>query len=349
MSVDILTKIKKAKLHGRGGACFPTALKWQLVKQEKAERKFVVCNASEGEPGVRKDYHILKNYPELVVSGIRIALEYLDADKGYLYINPRYAEELGSRLKKAIANAHIDIFVKKHEAGYVGGEETTALNHIEGRRIEPRLRPPFPPQQGLWTYPTLVNNVETFYDIALLENGEYKHKRFYTVSGDCLWDGVYELPEDFTVKEVLAATGNLPDYDFFVQVGGDASGEVLNSRQLDKAAGGSGSITVYSLLKHKPIDLMRKWAGFFRQESCGQCTPCREGTKRLREELDRKKPDWALVSDLLYNLQETSFCGLGCAVAIPFHTFIDNVLPDWPGEEAFLSHQDRKHLCECFG
>jgi NADH:ubiquinone oxidoreductase subunit F (NADH-binding) len=346
---NILNKIKKTKLQGRGGGCFPTALKWQLVSQEKAKRKFVVCNASEGEPGVKKDYYLLKKHPDLVVAGMRIAIEFLDADKGYIYINPDYYKELGPKLKKAIANAHIDIFPKKHIAGYVGGEETSALNHIEGLRIEPRLRPPFPPQKGLWGFPTLVNNVETFYNIALIESGEYEHKRFYTISGNCIFEGVYELPEDYTIKQILKETHNLPDFDFFVQVGGDGSGEVLNSSQLNKTAGGSGSITIYSYLKHKPIDLMRYWADFFYHESCGQCTPCREGTKRLKEELYKEKPCWETISDLLYNLQETSFCGLGCAVAIPFHTFIDNVLPKWQGNNITLTHKDRKYICECFG
>lgn len=345
---DIINKIKKSKLQGRGGGCFPTALKWQMVKQEKSERKFVVCNASEGEPGVHKDWHILEKYPELVIMGMRIAIDYLDADKAYIYLNPEYHKKLASRLKKILGNAHIDVFCKNHIAGYVGGEETSALNHLEGRRIEPRLRPPFPPQKGLWGYPTLVNNVETFYDIALIEKGEYENKRFYTIGGDCIWSGVYEYPEDWTIKQVLKESRNYPDFQFFAQVGGDGSGEVLNSKQLDRPAGGSGSITIRSYLKNNPLGLMRSWADFFHHESCGQCVPCREGTKRLREELYSARPDWKIVSDILNTLQESSFCGLGCAAAIPFHSFVDNVLPDWPGHDIGLESGEKERICDCF-
>ncbi|MCX6796811.1 MAG: hypothetical protein NTW06_04950, partial [Candidatus Falkowbacteria bacterium] len=211
----------------------------------------------------------------------------------------------------------IELFKKDHSAGYVGGEESTAINHIEGKRIEPRLRPPFIATVGLWNYPTLVNNVETFYDVSLVAADQYEHKRFYTINGDCLNTGVYQFPEDWTIEKILKETKNYPNFEFFVQIGGDASGIILNSKQLKQVASGAASITVYSIIKHKPIDLMRKWALFFSEESCGQCTACREGTYRLREALEIANFDWKLVDDLLNNLEETSFCGLGLVVSTP--------------------------------
>ncbi len=372
--MNIIAKLKKANLKGRGGAGFPTWLKWDMVKKAKGKDKYVVCNLAEGEPGVLKDKYILENYPEKMIDGIMIAIEFLKAREGIIYINPDYYKIFGNKLRKIIKDRPIKLFRKPREAGYIGGEETSVLNAIEGKRIEPRLRPPFPPEKGLWGCPTLVNNTETFYDVSLIACGKYKNKRFYTISGDCLWDGVYEFSEDWTIEKILKESGNYPDFEFFVQVGGDASGEVLNSRQLKRKATGAASITIYSITKHNPLDLLNKWINFFVNQSCGQCTPCREGVYRLRElinSLDKnyfhydlsssKKLNFprssastphnsaildvegdfkyysvvnkmfpeeifALIEDLLNNLRETAFCGLGGAVPIPIQSYIDNVL-----------------------
>jgi [NiFe] hydrogenase diaphorase moiety large subunit len=324
--IDILTQIKLAGLTGRGGAGFPTATKWEIVKNAPGNKKYVVCNASEGEPGVKKDLFILENYPEKVIAGMKIAIDFLVAEKAYLYLNPAYYKKFKAKLTKLTKGTKIELFSKDHTAGYAGGEESTAINHIEGKRIEPRLRPPFIATNGLWDCPTLVNNVETFYDVSLIAAGRYENKRFFTVSGDCPNEGVYEFPENWTIEKVLQETNNIPKFKFFVQIGGDASGIVLNSSQLNQPASGAGSITVYSVIKHKPADLMKQWAYFFTNESCGQCTPCREGTFRLKETLKMKKVDWQLVNDLLDNLEQTSFCGLGLVVSTPFKSYFNNVL-----------------------
>jgi NADH:ubiquinone oxidoreductase subunit F (NADH-binding) len=344
---DIIIKIKQANLLGRGGANFPVAIKWETVKNASGPstssgqaKKYVVCNASEGEPGVAKDYYLLDKYPEEVINGMKIAIEYLSFDnaqdknavKGYLYLNQEYYKKLKKNLEKLIKGTRIELFKKDHIAGYIGGEESAAINHLEGKRVEPRLRPPFIATIGLWGYPTLVNNVETFYDVSLISSGKYAQKRFYTINGDCLNTGVYELPESWTIEQVLKETKNYPDFDFFVQVGGDASGVVLNKKQLNQPASGAASITVYSSIKYKPLDLMRKWALFFSEETCGQCTACREGTYRLREALEIVNVDWKLVDDLLNNLEETSFCGLGSAVPMPFRTYRQNVLKQKPNK-----------------
>ncbi len=346
--IDILQKIEAANLRGRGGACFPVVKKWQMVKDAVAEKKFVVCNVSEGEPGVHKDKYILDYHMEEVIDGIKIALWFLNASHAYFYVNQKYYNELHHRLRNIIKDAPITIFEKDHSAGYIAGEETSALNHIEGKKVEPRLRPPFPTTNGLWGFPTLINNLETFYDVALVAKGKYKEKRFFSLGGDCLNRGVYELPENMTVAEVLRVTKNFPDFDFFVQVGGDASGIVWNAAQLEAKATGSASITVYSAIKHQPIDLIRNWAKFFKKESCGQCTPCREGTSRLVEILDAREINWEMCGDILNNLSETSFCGLGTAASIAIKSYVKNVLMEKADNRIIIPNISNEFICDCF-
>ncbi len=375
--MSILNKIKKANLVGRGGACFPTAVKWSAVAKAMADKRnvekkcYVICNASEGEPGIKKDGYILKHFPERVIDGMKIAIDFLEAEKGIIYINHKYYKKFAKNLNKIISSPPadakalagkqlspskgeggkglpIELFIKPINSGYIGGEETSAINAIEGRRVEPRLRPPFPTTNGLYGCPTLVNNVETFYDVSLIASGEYENKRFYTISGDCLWTGVYELPEDWTIEKVLKQTKNMPKFAFFAQVGGDASGEALNSKQLKQPVSGAGSITVYSIKKYQPKKLIAGWLDFFLNESCGQCTPCREGVYRLKEIMQSPKPDWQLFAELLNNLDETSFCGLGCVVPAPIRSYIENVLMKMPESEINLPKGSKKVICECF-
>jgi NADH:ubiquinone oxidoreductase subunit F (NADH-binding) len=338
---DIIAKIKKAQLLGRGGASFPVWHKWSAVAEavrlnknqstndEMAGECYVVCNASEGEPGVLKDGYLLENKPEAVIGGIKLAIDFFGATKGIIYLNGDYFKKYRLGLEAAIkANGSaIELFRKPHDAGYIGGEETTLLNVLEGKLAEPRLKPPYPTESGLWGKPTLVNNVETFYDVYRLSVGDYKPTRFYTVSGDCLFEGVFELEDGLTAKEVLRATHNYPKFDFFVQLGGDGSGEVCHHSQLDRPVGGAGTIHVYSTAKHEPVGLIRQWANFFLHESCGKCTPCREGTFRLSEVLAEPHPDWLLVRDFLDNLGVASFCSLGLSVPTPIISYIKNVLP----------------------
>lgn len=348
--MDLLKKIKQAELTGRGGACFPTAKKWEMVKKASGKQKYVVCNASEGEPGVKKDEYILKNFPEKVIEGMALAMRYLSEKsvdvKGCIYINPDYYDRLAPRLLRIIGERDIEVFVKPHYAGYVGGEETAVLNSIEGKRIEPRLKPPYPTTQGLWREPTIVNNVETLYDICLIYEDQYERKRFYTLGGKIKNKGVFVFNENITIEKILKETNNYPDFDFFVQVGGNGSGGVLNSKQLRRQATGAGSITVYKLKDHKKV--LQNWINFFLNESCGKCTSCREGVYRLNEVLKEEKVNWHLFSELIDNLKETAFCGVGCAVPIPITSYIKNVLNSELGEKINISEGERKLICECF-
>jgi len=353
--MDIIAKIKKAELVGRGGACFPTADKWVMVKKAKGGKKYVICNASEGEPGVAKDSYILENFADKAIDGIKIAIDFLGARKAYIYINHNYYKKFNKNLAKIIGKAPIEFFIKPIGSGYIGGEESSMLNAIEGhrlggagKRIEPRLRPPFPQTSGLWGCPTLINNVETFYNVSLVASNKYKKERFYTISGDCLWTGVFSFPQNWTIEKILKETKNYPKFSFFVQVGGEASGEVLGSSQLKQLVSGSGSITVYSVLKHKPENLIKGWLDFFLIESCGKCTPCREGVYRLREMVNLPNPNWRLFVDLLNNLEETSFCGLGCVVPIPIKSYVNNILVKMSGNKINFRGLDKKTICECF-
>lgn len=344
----LINKIEKAKLVGRGGACFPTAKKWQIVKESSDDKKYVVCNAAEGEPGIKKDGYILDNFPERLIEGINLAISYIGAEKAFIYINPDYYKKYKRNLNSLLKGTDIELVPKKHNAGYIGGAESAMLNSIEEKTVEPRLRPPFPTTNGLWNYPTLINNVETFYNVALVNLDKFENKRFYTINGDTMNTGVFDLADNLSIANVLKKTNNVPGFDYFVQVGGDASGEVLNENQLKNPVTGSGSITIYSLIKYKPINLIKKWIGFFNEESCGQCTPCREGTYRLMEILNSPKPNWEAFSGLLINLEESSFCGLGCAAPIAVTSYIRNVISSMPDNKIKIKNFDKKYICECF-
>jgi len=321
---DIIQKIQEAGLRGRGGAGFSAHLKWEAVKNAPGEKKYVICNAAEGEPGVSKDGFLLENHPAEVIQGIRIAVEFLGAAAAFIYLRKDYYDKFQTKLKDAIGDLPIKLF--KKTSGYLGGEETVLLEDMEGRRPEPREKPPYPTERGLYGCPTLINNAETFYDIARIAAGKYERKRFYSLSGDIRHPGVYELPEDWGVGKILQETDNWPEADFFVQSGGGASGEILTSAETDKPVGGAGAIIVYDRQKTNPVELMRRWTGFYLRENCGQCVPCREGVCRLNEILTQPEINWELLRDILFSLRETSFCALGNGVAAPFVGLLEKII-----------------------
>lgn len=333
--MDIIEKIKKAELKGRGGADFPTALKWQMVRDEKAERKFVICNGAEGEPGVFKDGYILEKYPEEVVNGMKIAIEFLgDNTSGYFYLKKDYFKKFKDKLEKLIAKLPIEIFCET--GGYLCGEESVLLESIEGKREEPRVKPPFPTQKGLFGYPTLINNVETFYYVSKIEKGEYKKTRFYSICFSHLpggiiekepyRKGVFELPEELTIEEALKRTGNFPNFDFFLQVGGGASGKIITKDEIKQKVCGAGAIIIYNLKETNPILLLKEWISFFMRENCDKCVPCREGLYRLYEYLEGGKIDKEILEDIIFVLEKSSFCGLGKGAAIAIKTFKEKIL-----------------------
>lgn len=255
---NILDKISEAGLVGRGGAAYQTAEKWTAIKDSLRNRKigYMVVNGAEGEPGVKKDGYILAHFPEEIIRGVFLADNFFGAKKikkVYFFLNPEYVKKYAGNLqrilnqKKYQALLKKTAFVTKPKIGaYISGEETTLLNILEGKRTVPRVRPPYPPEHGLFGHPTLINNVETFYNVSLVESGRYQEKRFYTLSGALKHPGVYCLPASLTVEDVLRESHNWPTDPFFVQVGGEASGEILNSDQLMHPVEGAGSIMVYN-------------------------------------------------------------------------------------------------------
>lgn len=319
----IIEELKKANLKGRGGAGFPVAAKWEMVMNAAADKKYVICNVSEGEPAVAKDGFILENYPETAIEGIRIALEAIKNSSAYVYLRKDYYKKYGGRLEKLAKGLPVTVF--EETCGYLGGEETTLLEVIEGRRAEPRFKPPYPPQSGLYGRPTLINNLETFYYVAKIAKGEYDGKRFYTITGAVKKPGIYELPEEWPVKKVLEESGNLPVFDFFVQAGGGASGAILLGAELEKPLAGAGSIVVYDREKTCLLGLMKQWAGFFIRENCGKCVPCREGVYRLNEMLQQKNFDPEAARDIVTVLKETSFCPFGKGVANSFDSLLNKL------------------------
>lgn len=335
--LSLIEKIEQAGLSGRGGAGYPTALKWKVVKTflNKTNHGYIIVNAAEGEPGVKKDGYLLEKESQFVIEGVNLAFHYLGKAKikqVYFYINHDYYYKYQARIEKVLKEkkyfdlAHkFQFFLKPSQPSYIGGEESAILNIIEGKRAEPRLRPPFPAQSGLFKKPTLINNVETLYDIALINNDIYKNERLYTIGGRVNNKGVYSFPADFSVEDILRATNNFPNFPFFVITGGEVCGEVLNKDQLTAPVEGSCLIMVFDKNKTDLNKLLNYWLKFYTGESCGACTACREGSYRLQELFLNKELNTELFKDLLDNLEESSLCALGSSLPLTIKSYLENV------------------------
>lgn len=328
---DLILKLQEANLLGRGGAAFPTYKKWQAVLDAPGAKKYIVANGSEGELNVHKDFFILKNHKEELVDGIKQALSCLSADQAFIYLNKKYYPRFKKPLEKIIASAPIKVFEEK--GGYLSGEETVVCQEIENKIARPRLRPPYPFQRGINNCPTLINNVETFYYVSKIAHNDYDHSRFYTISGDVKKPGVYQLPLDLSIKQVLEQINNYPQFDFFVQAGGGSSGEIFLPNELEREVGGSGAIIVYNRQKTDPYLLLYRWAKFFMEANCDKCTPCREGVYRLAEMVHKRMIDQAVLNELFFVMENTSFCALGKSVPGPFRSLIYKIISpelSWP-------------------
>jgi NADH:ubiquinone oxidoreductase subunit F (NADH-binding) len=319
----IISKLKKSGLLGRSGSGFPTGLKWEMVKKAKAKEKYVICNASSGEPLVLKDEHILKFYKKEVVEGITLALKTINQSSGYIYLRKDLYSKFKKDLQKAIRGLPVALF--KKPGGYLAGEETAVCQAIEGKRPEPKAKPPFPTEAGLFGCPTLINNVETFYYVSKIAKNQYKNTRFYTVTGQVKNKGVYELPLDWPAEKILKETGNYPQFDFFVQAGGGACGEILLPRELSKPVSGPGAVIVFNRRKTSCSFLMKKWIDFYLNENCDKCTPCREGVFQISKMIEKGNLDKKKLDDIFFVLEETSLCGLGKTISLPFGSLIDKI------------------------
>jgi [NiFe] hydrogenase diaphorase moiety large subunit len=344
--VEVIQSLKTARLRGCGGAGFPTGMKWEFTRAAPGERKFIIANADEGEPGTFKDRVILTERADRVFAGMTIAAHALGAELGILYMRAEYAylrpfleDVLAARradqlLGRGIcgrAGFDFDIRIQMGAGAYICGEETALINSCEGLRGEPRNRPPFPAQQGYLDGPTAVNNIETlccvtkilelgpatFSELGTGESGSSGTKCL-SISGDCLSPGVYEVPYGTRLREVLKLAGGLDAGA--VQVGGPSGqlvtpGEFERRICFDDLATG-GSIMVFSR-RRDVLYIASKFLGFFAEESCGFCTPCRVGNVLLKERIDRiraghgENADLAYLRDLATTVKTTSRCGLG--------------------------------------
>ena len=356
---ETVEEIKLSGLCGRGGAGFPTGQKLECVASEKSKEKYFICNLDESEPGTYKDRSIVDNDPHMLLEGIIISALIVGAKKAFIYINGNYQKEI-EILGKSVEQAREKNFIGEKILGskysleveifagagaYICGEETALINSIEGKRGEPRMRPPYPTQAGLFGKPTAVNNAETIANIPwIIENGGKAYAKIgsekspgtklFIVNGSVRNPGVFELPLGIKLKDIIEkhAGGMQKGKDFwFAQVGG-SSGRLALEKDLsmdleyDRTASiplGSGAILVVD----KTVDiheLLLSWTGFFRRESCGKCVPCREGTFRLWEIAKRlqdgevSERDVAAIKDILWTLNNTTFCPLGKFAATAF-------------------------------
>ena len=351
---EVIDEISKSGLRGRGGAGFPTGKKWSFVKIENAKQKYVVCNADEGDPGAFMDRSILEGDPNQILEAMTIAGYAVGANQGYIYVRAEYPIAV-KRLEIAIEQARnygllgknifgtdfsFDIDIRLGAGAFVCGEETALLESIEGRRGQPRLKPPYPAHSGLWGCPTLINNVETYANItSILLNGAdwyskigtetSKGTKVFALGGNVNNVGLVEVPMGTTLREIIFDIGGgIPNGRKFkaAQTGGP-SGGCIPEEYLDvkidyeslKSIGsmmGSGGLIVMDDTKCM-VNIAKFYLEFTVSESCGKCTPCRIGTKRLLETLQKICDGKGEMSDI-ENLQElsntiikSSVCGLG--------------------------------------
>lgn len=353
----VIREVSDAKLMGRGGAAFPTGRKWDATARQPVRPHYLVCNADESEPGTFKDRLLMEGDPFAVIESMTIAGFAAGCSKGYLYLRGEYPRAL-HLLRNAIAKARergflgtnimghegfsFDIEIRRGAGAYICGEETAIFNSIEGFRGEPRSKPPFPVEQGLFGKPTVVNNVETLVNVpVILTEGCEAYTRIGTegstgpklfcLSGNVSRPGVYEVPFGTTLSELLDLAGGVPPgRELRAVLLGGAAGGFVRPDELDlpltledaRAAGttlGSGVVLVLDDTADLGSFLLRI-AAFFRDESCGQCVPCRIGTVRQEEALHRlvgKRPvstsaqDLQLLRDVGQVMRDSSICGLG--------------------------------------
>ncbi len=350
----VIETVMASGLRGRGGAGFLTAKKWQLCRGNPGEQKFVICNADEGDPGAFMNRRVLESDPHAVVEGMTIAAYAIGATRGYIYCRAEYpiavqtlniainqARDLGVLGNNILGSEfNFDLEVRMGAGAFVCGEETALMSSIEGRRGEPRPRPPFPAQQGLWKSPSNINNVETYANVPqIILNGpewfasmgteKSKGTKTFAIAGDVVHTGLIEVPLGITLREIVEEVGGgIKDGKAFkaVQTGGPMGG-CLPAQYLDMPvdyealtqAGsmmGSGGMIIMDE-DTCMVDIARFFMEFTQDESCGKCTPCRVGTRRLLEILERicggqgRDGDIELLEELSAMIQTASLCGLG--------------------------------------
>jgi NADH:ubiquinone oxidoreductase subunit F (NADH-binding) len=338
---EIISTVKASGLRGRGGAGFSCGQKWELARRAPGEEKFIIVNADEGEMGAFKDRFLLEQDPFSLIEGLAIAAVAIGAKQAYIYLRAEY-HRLRPGLERALDVVRkrgfldlLDVTLFEGAGAYICGEESALMESIEDRRGEPRLRPPFPVTSGLWGRPTVINNVETLMNVpAILTRGpswfrglgtaESTGTKVFSISGDVARPGVYELTMGSTLKELVMDLAGAEGVQA-VLVGG-AGGRLLPANRLDtplcfEAVLGSGGVVVFNETRDM-VEMVYQAASFLAEESCGKCTPCREGTEVLLEVLERMvrgdgaAGDLETLQILAGVLADASLCGLGQSAAV---------------------------------
>jgi bidirectional [NiFe] hydrogenase diaphorase subunit len=356
---QVVEEISKSGLRGRGGGGYPTGLKWATVAKMPGEQKYVICNGDEGDPGAFMDRSVLESDPHLVLEGMAIAGYAVGATHGFIYVRAEYPLAI-ERLQKAIAQAKkygilgsqifdspfdFKIDIRIGAGAFVCGEETALIQSIEGKRGNPVPRPPYPAESGLWQYPTLINNVETFANIAAIikEGADWyasigtdksKGTKIFALTGKICNNGLIEVPMGITLREIVEELGGgVPDGEVkAVQTGGPSGGCIpaslldtpVDYDSLTKVGSmmGSGGMVVMDQ-STSMVEVAQFYMEFCREESCGKCIPCRAGTVQLHELLTKIIKGQAISADLkklealCYMVKDTSLCGLGISAPNP--------------------------------
>ncbi len=384
---QIIEEVEKSGLRGRGGGGFPTGLKWKFTRGAKSDKKYIICNADEGDPGAFMDRSILEGDPNTVIEGMIIAGYAIGADEAYVYVRAEYPKAI-ARLRLAIAQAkkkgflgqnifgsdfNFAVKIKEGAGAFVCGEETALIHSIEGKRGMPRFRPPFPAQSGLWGKPTNINNVETLANIPwIILNGgdayakygtdDSKGTKVFAMAGKIKRSGLVEVPMGISINEIIfdICDGIIDDNNFkAVQMGGPSGGCIpaemcdikIDYQQINKTGAimGSGGMVVMDDTTCM-VDVAKFFLSFTQEESCGKCTFCRIGTKRMLEILERitegngTMEDLDNLDELSHQICETSLCGLGQTAPNPVLTTLKYFRHEY---EAHI--KDKKcpaHVCE---
>ena len=375
-SADIIEEVKKSALRGRGGAGFPTGMKWSFVPKDSPKEKYIVCNADESEPGSFKDRYLMERDPHSMIEGMIIAAYTLGSSTGYIYTRGEYkylidimdvalaeAREAGMLGKNIFgSDFSCDIHTHTGAGAYICGEETALLSSLEGYRGHPRMKPPFPAVEGLYASPTIVNNVETFTSIPqIIEMGGDNWRnlgteksggtKLWSISGHVKKPGVYELPMGYSDMESFIMEdcgGMLRDNELKAVIPSGSSVYIMNAGQIlgknvtldyeGLVAAGSMLGTGGMMVMDETVDIMettKNLTEFYKHESCGWCTPCREGTDWLVKIFDRiasgggRPEDAQLMLDICDNIEGKSFCPLGDAAAWPIQSAIKQFPDDF--------------------
>ncbi|MGA2915566.1 MAG: NAD(P)H-dependent oxidoreductase subunit E [Sedimentisphaerales bacterium] len=360
--VEVINAVKNARLRGRGGAGFPTGMKWQFTRGAEGTKKYIVCNADEGEPGTFKDRVILTERADMLFEGMTIAGYAIGSENGILYLRGEY-NYLRKLLEKILAvrrdknllgknvlgkkGFNFDITIQMGAGAYICGEETALISSCEGLRGDPKTRPPFPAQKGYMGYPTAVNNVETLCCVTrILEMGApwfaeigsagNTGTKLLSISGDCKQPGVYEFQFGLKVKDMLKEAG--AEDAQAVLIGGP-SGQIIGKNDFDRTISyddlATGGAVVVFGPERNMIDIAAQYMEFFIEESCGYCTPCRVGNVLLKKNLDKilagkgEPEDLDILQQLSESIKLTSRCGLGQTSPNPVLTTLKNFRKDY--------------------